>query len=106
MTDVAHALNTEVARHDKQQHVHAQDIAVEPVVVFTIIEKEDKLQHPCRPQQTTQVIDADKRQRLHEMKVMSGDIHHKCHTKQGTGHRPVDDAPVLKNIDKMLGYPR
>lgn len=39
MTDVAHALNTEVARHDKQQHIHAQDIAVEPVVVFSIIEK-------------------------------------------------------------------
>lgn len=105
VTDVKHSLDAEISGKDKEQYIHLHDLRIEPVVVLAIGEEEDELQHPCRPQNAAQIIDTDEGQGFHEAEVVGGDVHDDCHQKQGSRHRPVDDAPILIDINQVFGNP-
>ena len=51
VTDVKYSLDAEISGKDKEQYIHLHNLRVEPVVVLTVGEEEDKFQHPCRPQE-------------------------------------------------------
>ena len=46
-----HTVDAEIACHDEEHQVHPHDVALKPVVMFSVIEEEDELQHPSRPQE-------------------------------------------------------
>ncbi|WP_244155150.1 hypothetical protein [Parabacteroides massiliensis] len=106
VTDMEHSLDTEVSCDNEEQQVLLHYLRVEPVVMLAIVEEEDELQHPGRPKQAAEVIDADERQRFHETEVVSGGIYDKCYREQRPSHHPVDDAPILTDIDQVFGDPR
>ena len=59
VADMQHTADAEIARHDEEQQVGLHNLAVEPVVMLSVIEEEDELQHPCRPEQAAQDIETD-----------------------------------------------
>jgi len=106
VTDVEHALDAEISCKNKEYYIHLHNLRIEPVVMLAVGEEEDELQHPCRPENAPQIIEADEGQGLHEAEVVGGDIHDECYQQQGACHRPVDDAPILIYINKVFGNPR
>ena len=74
--------------------------------MLAVGEEEDELQHPCRPENASQIVEADEGQGLHEAEVVGGYEDRECYQQQGARHRPVDDAPVLVYINKVFGNPR
>lgn len=60
VTDVEHSLDAEISGKDEEQYIYLHDLRIEPVVVLAIGEEDDELQHPCRPQNAAQIVEADK----------------------------------------------